>query len=114
MDTVAIEEIFAGLGPVTVKRLFGGRGVYHQGLIVGAIMDGEILLKADAETEPQFLAAGASQWTYAFKRGATIRMPYWTIPPDAVDDPDALAEWVRLAFAAARRAAPKPRPKRQR
>jgi DNA transformation protein and related proteins len=105
MDNADIEEIFASLGAVTIKRLFSGKGIYHRGLIVGAIMGGEILLKADAETAPQFLAAGATQWVYEFRRGKTIRMPYWTIPVDAFDDPDVLATWVRLAFAAASRTA---------
>jgi DNA transformation protein and related proteins len=103
MDNADIEEIFASLGAVTIKRLFSGKGIYHRGLIVGAVMDGEILLKADAETAPQFLAAGATQWTYEFQSGKRVRMPYWTIPVDAFDDPDLLATWVRLAFAAARR-----------
>jgi DNA transformation protein and related proteins len=104
MDDAAIQEMFAGLGAVTVKRLFGGQGIYHRGLIVGAIMGGEVLLKADAETEPLFLAAGARQWTYEFKRGKTICMPYWSIPNDALDDPELLVTWVRRAFAAAQRA----------
>jgi len=107
MDNEEIEEIFASLGAVTIKRLFGGKGIYHRGLIVGAVMSGEILLKADAETAPQFLAAGATQWTYEFRRGKTVLMPYWTIPADAFDDPDLLATWVRLAFAAASRTAAK-------
>jgi DNA transformation protein len=108
MDNAHIEEVFAALGGVTIKRLFSGKGIYHLGLIVGAVMHDEIMLKADAETEPQFLAAGATQWTYVYPNGKTIRMPYWTIPVDAYDDPDQLATWVRLAFAAARRTA-KPR-----
>ena len=105
MDNADIEETFACLGAVTIKRLFSGKGVYHQGLIVGAIMNDEILLKSDAEAEPQFLAAGSTQWIYEFRRGNTVHMPYWTIPAEAVDDPDRLATWVRLAFAAARRTA---------
>jgi DNA transformation protein and related proteins len=112
METADIEDIFAGLGAVTVKRLFSGKGVYHQGLIVGAVMDGDILLKGDAETEPQFLAAGAIQWTYQYPDGRTIRMPYWTLPSEALDDPDQRAVWVRLAFAAARRAERRPGRKR--
>jgi len=105
MDNADIEEIFAGLGAVTIKRLFGGKGIYHRGLIVGIVMRGEILLKADDESAPRFLAAGASQWTYEGRRGKAVRMPYWTLPVDAFDDPDELATWVRLAFAAAGRAA---------
>jgi DNA transformation protein and related proteins len=52
MDNIEIEEIFAGLGAVTIKRLFGGKGIYFEGLIVGIVMRGELLLKADAETAP--------------------------------------------------------------
>jgi DNA transformation protein and related proteins len=107
MDTADIEEIFATLGPVTIKRLFSGKGIYYRGLIVGAVMDDEVLLKADAETAPKFAAAGATQWTYAYPNGKTIQMPYWSIPNEALDDPDDLAAWVRLAFAAASRAGTK-------
>ena len=109
MDSDAIQELFAGLGEVTVKRLFSGKGIYHQGLIVGAAMDGEILLKADAETEPAFAAAGATQWVYQYPDGRIIKMPYWTMPADALDDPEQTATWVRLAYAAALRAPAKKR-----
>ncbi len=36
-----------------------------------------------------------------------VGMPYWTIPDDAYDDPDQMAHWVRLAYAAALRSPPK-------
>lgn len=83
MDDTEIEELFAGLGAVTIKRLFGGKGIYFDGLIVGVVRRGELLLKANAETAPKFEAAGATQWTYEGKRGTTISMPYWTVPADA-------------------------------
>ena len=106
MDAFEIEEIFAGLGAVTIKRLFGGKGIYFEGLIVGIVRrNGDLLLKADAETAPRFEAAGATQWTYARSRGKSASMPYWTVPSDAFDDPDSMAEWVKLAFAAAKRSA---------
>jgi DNA transformation protein and related proteins len=104
MDNADIEEIFAALGPVTIKRLFSGKGIYYRGLIVGALMRDEVMLKADAVSAPQFQAAGATQWTYTYPNGKTIQMPYWTIPLEALDDPELLASWVRLAFAAASRA----------
>jgi DNA transformation protein len=105
MDNVEIEEIFAGLGPVTITRLFGGKGVYFQGLIVGIVMRGELLLKADDETSPRFEAAGAVQWTYAGRRGKVVRMPYWSVPAEAFDDPETMTEWTRLAHRAALTAA---------
>jgi DNA transformation protein len=106
MDDGEIEEIFAGLGAVTIKRLFGGKGIYFEGLIVGIVRrGGELLLKADDETAPRFEAAGATRWTHVGRQGKTSSMPYWTIPADAFDDPERMAAWVRLAFAAAKRAA---------
>ena len=99
-----IEEVFAALGAVSVRRMFGGKGVYHQGLMVAVEFAGELLLKADAVTAPAFEAAGSRRWTYQGKTGRAVQMSYWTIPADAFDDPDIMAHWVRLAVAAALRA----------
>lgn len=108
MDLIEIEEMFRGLGPVTIRRMFGGKGVYHQGLIIAVEFDDEILLKADAVSGPQFEAAGARRWAYEGKTGKAVQMPYWSIPEDAFDDPDVMAHWVRLAYEAALRASAKP------
>jgi DNA transformation protein len=105
MDRDAIEEMFQALGPVTIKRMFGGKGIYHQGRILALELHGEILLKADGESAPVFEEAGARQWTYEGKTaGKPVRMPYWSIPDDAFDDPDVMADWVRRAYGAALRA----------
>ena len=105
MDNIEIEELFAGLGAVTIKRLFGGKAVYFKGLIVGIVRrDGELLLKADSETAPTFEAAGATRWAHVDKRGQTALMPYWTVPAEAFDDPESMAAWVKLAAAASKRA----------
>jgi len=104
MDTAAIEEMFEGLGPVTSRRMFGGKGIYHMGRIVAVEVRGEMLLKADEQSASEFEAAGASQWAYEGKKGSPVKMPYWSIPDDAYDDPDVMARWVRLAYEAAVRA----------
>ncbi len=104
MDTTAIEEMFQALGPVSIRRMFGGKGVYHQGLIIAVEFKGEMLLKADAVSAPRFAEAGARQWAYEGKTGKPVLMPYWSIPDTAYDDPSEMADWVRLAFEAALRA----------
>ena len=104
MDRDAIEEMFQALGPVTIKRMFGGKGIYHEGRILALEVDGEILLKADQRSGPDFEAAGSRQWAYDGKKGAPVKMPYWSIPEEAFDDPDEMAVWVRRAYEAALRA----------
>ncbi len=102
MDNAAIEDMFEVLGPVTIKRMFGGKGIYCQGVIFALEVDGEILLKGDEQTAPTLEAAGSRQWAYDGK-GKPVKMPYWSIPDDAFDDPDEMARWVRLAYEAALR-----------
>jgi DNA transformation protein len=102
VDNAAIEDMFEVLGPVTIKRMFGGKGIYCQGVIFALEVDGEILLKGDEQTAPTLEAAGSRQWAYDGK-GKPVKMPYWSIPDDAFDDPDEMARWVRLAYEAALR-----------
>ena len=105
MDREAIEEMFQALGPVTIKRMFGGKGIYREGRILALEVQGEILLKADGESAPHFEEAGSRQWVYEGKPGKKpVRMPYWSIPEEALDDPDVMAEWARRAYSAALRA----------
>ncbi len=106
MDDGAIRDMFDSVGPVVIRRMFGGKGIYAKGVIVALEVGGEILLKADAETAPLFREAGATQWTYRRRNSDRIgAMPYWSIPDPALDDPDEMTKWVRLACEAGLRAA---------
>lgn len=105
MDNDTIRDVFAGLGHVTIRSMFGGKGIYHQGRIIGLEVDGDVLLKADKESAPDFARAGSSQWIYDGKK-RPMAMPYWSIPDTAIDDREELDRWTRLAFEAARRSKP--------
>ncbi|MDO1585621.1 TfoX/Sxy family protein [Rhizobium oryzicola] len=107
MDNAAIEEMFECLGPITIRRMFGGKGIYHAGVIFAIEIYGDILLKADARAAADFEAAGARQWTYEGKSGKPVAMPYWSVPDEALDDPDIMAKWVRLSYEAAVRSTAK-------
>ena len=103
MDNERIAELFESLGPITIKRLFGGKGIYFDGVIVAIVLRGELLLKADEESAPDFEAAGCRQWTYTGARhGKQVAMPYWSVPDSALDDPDEMIPWARRAYEAGR------------
>src|SRR5438552_19001765 len=87
--------------------MFSGRGIYHDGLIFALALRGELFLKVDSETEREFRAAGSSPFTYARKGSSkVVALSYWRLPELAVDDPEEIARWARLAVEAAQRAAP--------
>ena len=58
MEKDEIEEMFAGLGAVTIKRLFGGKGIYFAGRIVAVEVRGEIMLKGDDVSAAELESAG--------------------------------------------------------
>lgn len=106
-----VREHFATLGPLEIKRMFGGAAVYANGLIFALLDDGVIWLKADEVNAPLLVEAGARQFTYPTRGGATMAMAYWSLPESALDDPDEAVDWARKSIDAALRkaAARKPR-----
>ncbi|MDP1913825.1 TfoX/Sxy family protein [Brevundimonas sp.] len=106
-----VREHFSALGPLEIRRMFGGAAVYANGLIFALLDDGVIWLKADEGNAPLLADAGARQFTYPTKGGAVMAMAYWSLPESALDDPDEAADWARKSVEAALRkvAAKKPR-----
>ena len=96
-----VRDLFAGLGPVTTRKMFGGLGIYSEGTIFAIMMsDGTLKLKGAGDMPAAFDAAGWAPWTYVRKDGAASSMPYWTIPDSLIDDPDAVCDWARRSLAA--------------
>jgi DNA transformation protein len=104
LDPDHIRELFAAFGPVQVRRMFGGAGLYADGVMFGLVSGGLIHLKADAGTVARFEAEGCRPFEYGTSAGRRAIMSYWRIPDRLYDDPDALAHWARQALEAARRA----------
>lgn len=102
--TVWASEELAPLGPIRIKAMFGGFGLYAGGLFFAIIVDDQLYLKTDQETRPRFEAAGSEPFRYGRRNGKTIALSYFAVPDSALDDARELLEWARLALAAAGRA----------
>jgi DNA transformation protein len=109
MDPEHIRELFAGFGSVTPRRMFGGLGVFADGLMIALVIDGLIYLKADDRLAPDFEREGTHPFSYATGGGRRTVMSYWRLPDRLYDDVDELAEWARRSLEAARRSATRPR-----
>lgn len=99
-----LHELLDPLGRVATSAMFGGHGVYLDGIIMGITVDGQLYLKTDALSQPQFAAAGCVPFVYISKDGP-MPMSYWSVADGAMDASDAMAPWARLALSAALRKA---------
>ena len=109
-DPDYLSELFSEFGPVTVRRMFSGAGIFADGLMIALVVDGVIFLEADADIIPLFEGEGLKPFSYKRKEGRRTIMSYWRMPERLYDDPDELAQWARRSMAAARRSdAPKRR-----
>ena len=105
MDADFIRDLFASFGTVTVRRMFGGAGLFADGLMFGLVFDGAIFLKVDETNIPDFEREGSKPFVYtrAKSKGRVGRasLSYWRLPERLYDDPDELAVWARRALAIA-------------
>ena len=103
MDADYISELFGAFGPIAVRRMFSGAGIFADGLMLGLVIDGVIYLKADEINVAAFEREGLAPFVYGTTRGERTLKSYWRMPDRLYDDNEELAVWARLSLEAARR-----------
>jgi DNA transformation protein len=98
-----LNEVFHNFGVIESKRMFGGYGIYRDGLMFGLVSDDVLYLKADSITNEPFYLRGLLPFEYQ-KGGKTMKISYYQAPEEIFDDLDMAKEWGDLAFGAALRA----------
>jgi len=99
-----LHDLFADFGAISTRAMFGGHGVYHDGVIIGIVVDDTLYLKTDEATRADFERAGGAPFFYSHN-GRQLTMSYWSLPEEAMDAPRAMLPWARLAYDAAMRKA---------
>lgn len=91
------------IGDVAPKRMFGGVGLYHDGLFFGLIAADVLYFKVDDENRPEYETAGAKPFQPYGEESDS--MGYYEVPVDVLEDVERLRTWARGAVAAAARKA---------
>jgi DNA transformation protein len=97
-----LRDLFAPFARIDVRAMFGGYGLYRDGTIFAIAIDDAVYLKVDDETRAAFAAAGSAPFVYTGS-AKPITMSYWSAPEEAIDSPQDMLPWARLAYAAALR-----------
>ncbi len=99
-----LRDLFAAFRPVTVRRMFGGAGLYAEGVMFALLSSGGTLyLKTDTQNEDDFVREGLPAFAPVMKNGKRAAMSYRQMPERLYDDPDELARWAERALQAAQR-----------
>ena len=102
-------ELLAPLGPVLARRMFGGFGLYVDGLFVAIISRDELYLKADAASQSRYVEAGCEPFRYEKTakdgRQEVASLNYFRPPEETLESPALMLPWGRLAMASALRSA---------
>ena len=94
-------ELFAPLGRIRLKRMFGGWGFYVDELFFALIAYDRLFLKVNDTTRPRFEAAGSEPFVYTAKDRQQVSLGYSSAPAEAMDSPAAMMPWARLGIEAA-------------
>ena len=104
MDADFIRDLFSEFGPVQVRRMFGGAGIYVDGVMFALVAREVLYLKADSVLSERFSAEGCGPFEYATKSGKRALTSYWRLPDRLYDEPGELAGWARRSLSLAQRA----------
>jgi len=108
-------ELLDPIGPVSARRMFGGVGLFHRGLMFGLIARDELFLKVGEADVPAYEAAGEVAFSYETRHGTHTIRSYWRCPPELLDDGERFRDWAHKAIEAAVAAArAKPKAPRRR
>jgi DNA transformation protein and related proteins len=100
------------IGPVSARAMFGGYGLYMDGIMFGLIAYDTLYFKVDDGNRDDYIAAGAEPFTYEGKY-KPIQMSYHRVPDEVFNHLEQLEAWVQKSHAAARRAKANTKPKKR-
>lgn len=88
------------IGPVYSKRIFGGYGIFLEGLMFALIDKRTLYFKVDKDTEPYFNELGLEAFTY-LRQGKTCQLAYRQAPEEALEESAVMSEWANRAYSTA-------------
>ena len=90
-----VEEQLTDFGEYDVRKMFGGIGYFRDKVMFGAIMHGAFRLKGDETTAPDFAKYGKGPHQVPGKK---MKMPYYEVPDEILNDKAQLREWAFKAW----------------
>lgn len=98
-----IIELLGPFGTVSARAMFGGHGIFLDGLMFAIVADEALWFKADEINRQEFEAMGCERFSYA-RAGKRATLGFYQAPADSLESANEMLPWARSAYAAALRA----------
>ena len=85
-----VRDLLAEFGPVTIRNMFGGAGVYADGVMFAILADDTLYLKTNAVSAFAYASEDMTPFKYTPRGKAAVAMPYWEVPPRLLEQPEEL------------------------
>lgn len=99
-----VRDQLSRFGEFEIKRMFGGIGIFKEGLMFGKIGGDVFRLKVDTSNQKDYEEKGMKPFYSETKKKG---MPYWEVPQEVLEDRDELARWASKSYEIAKNAANK-------
>jgi DNA transformation protein and related proteins len=93
-----VKDLLADFGPVTIRNMFGGAGIYAGGVMFAILDDDVLYLKTDETSARVFREEGMEPFTYVMEGKGPVAMSYFEVPPRLLEAPEELVAWTHEAY----------------
>lgn len=105
-----VHDVMGHIPGITSRAMFGGYGIYRDGVFFACIIDSVLYFKVDKTNKVNYEKLGSKQFAYDMK-GKKMSMSYYEVPEEVMEDREKFDEWADLALTVAMRAKKKKHPR---
>jgi len=101
----SLPDLLSSLGEIHIRRMFGGYGVFKNGLMFGLVASGRLYLRTDDETKGSYIERGLEPFVFGERNGVEIVSRYYEPPEAAFINPQKMKPWAAMSWEATQRSA---------
>lgn len=107
---VFINDQLGRLRPISIRRMFGGAGIYYEGNFFAIVADDVLYFKVDDSNRRDYVAAGMEPFTFMIDNKQAV-MSFYEVPVDILENKEKAKLWAMKAVGVAQSAKKKSRKK---
>jgi len=92
-----IMEKFSKPEEMSVKKMFGGAGIFYEGKMFALVHDDILFFKIDETNRKDYIEKGTGPFEPPFMK-KKMSMPYYELPEDVLEDRERFNEWAERSM----------------